>query len=70
MSISPIGPREIMQKEVKEVKRITDDEMWYEGERRGEYVHAEDPAVQRRVIEVILRIGESMRNEVINELSH
>jgi len=48
---------EIILEEITEVQRIIADETWYEGERRGQPVRANDPVVQKHVHEIINEFG-------------
>ncbi len=51
------------------IQKIIDDEMWYEGERRGHAVHRDDPVVREKVCCVVLRMGAEMRAHVLRELA-
>jgi hypothetical protein len=51
------------------IQKIYDDEMWFEGERRGHAVHRDDPVVREKVCCVILRMGAEMRAQVMRELA-
>lgn len=51
----------IVNRELPLIEKIVRDEMWYEGERRGCYVSADDPVVRENVCRVILRIGAQLR---------
>ena len=49
------------------IEQIVRDETWLEGERRGCYVSSDDPCVRERVCAVIMRIGQQLRDRVMNE---
>ena len=44
------------------IRKIIQDETWLAGERRGCQVHSDDCEVRERVCEVILRIGQQLRD--------
>lgn len=48
-------------RELPVIQKIIQDETWLEGERRGGYVASNDPVVQAHVCDVVLRIGEQLR---------
>ena len=50
-----------MFRQLPVIQKIIQDETWYESERRGCMVTADDPAVRERVCAVILRIGADLR---------
>ena len=56
----------IVAAQAQAVKKITQDEMWYEAERRGCYVPPDDPVIRRRVSDVILRVGEDLRKSTLS----
>lgn len=47
------------------IQKIIHDETWLEGERRGCCVEAHDPVVRENVCQVVLRIGQQLR-EALN----
>jgi hypothetical protein len=51
------------------IQQIIRDEMWYEGERRGCPVPADDPAVREQVCEIVLRIGRELRETILAQLA-
>jgi hypothetical protein len=51
----------IVFRELPVIEKIISDETWLEGERRGGYVSPEDPVVRERVCDVVLSIGEKLR---------
>ena len=50
------------------IRKIVNDETWYEGERRGRPVDPHDPVVSDHVADVIQRIGEQMRRTTLEHL--
>lgn len=44
------------------IQKIIQDETWLEGERRGCHVRSDDRVVRERVCNVILRIGQNLRD--------
>lgn len=48
--------------EIPVIRKVIQDETWYEGERRGCPVTPEDPVVCENVCQVILRIGCELRD--------
>ena len=70
----PVRERHLSQREIilhqrVFVERILRDETWYEGERRGCFVPENDPVVQHRLGEIILEVGESLRNDAVESLA-
>lgn len=51
------------------IKKVIDDETWYEGERRGCYVSSDDPVVRENVCLVILRIGRELREKFTAQIA-
>ncbi len=49
-------------RELPVIRKIIQDETWLEGERRGCVVKADDRIVRERVCEVVLRIGQQLRD--------
>ncbi len=47
--------------ELPAIEKIIADETWLEGERRGCPVPPDDPVVVERVCEIVLRIGQKLR---------
>jgi hypothetical protein len=43
------------------IARIIQDETWLEGERRGSPVESRDPVVVENVCAIVLRLGQSLR---------
>jgi hypothetical protein len=54
-------PDPIVQQEIHVIRKIVQDETWYESERRGCQVSADDPVVRENVCRVIFRIGAQLR---------
>ena len=46
------------------IQKIIQDETWLEGDRRGCHVRSDDRAVRDRVCDVILRVGQQLRDSV------
>jgi hypothetical protein len=51
----------IIRLELPIIARIIRDETWLESERRGCPVSPHDPALQARICEIVLRVGQEMR---------
>lgn len=58
-------PDPIVARELPLIHRIIEDETWLEGERRRCPVSADDPVVREHVCEVILRIGQQLRESLM-----
>jgi hypothetical protein len=56
-----IPPDPVLHHELPVIRKIIDDETWLEGERRGCQVLPTDEIVRERVCEVVLRIGQELR---------
>lgn len=54
----------VVVRELPVIRKIIEDETWLEGERRGCRVNADDRIVRDRVCEVVLRIGQQMRDAI------
>lgn len=52
----------ILFRELPVIQQIIHDELWLEGERRGCRVSADDRIVRDRVCEIVLRIGQQLRD--------
>ena len=59
----------IISSELPVIQRIIQDETWLEGERRGCFVLSGDPLVQEHVCQVILRIGQDLRKNTMEQFS-
>ena len=54
----------VLFRELPVIRKIIQDETWLEGERRGCHVTAEDRVVREKVCEVVLRIGQQLRDSI------
>lgn len=62
-------PRDpILFRELPVIQKIIDDETWLEGERRGRTVSPDDPVVREKVCEIVLRIGQQLRDSLTASL--
>ncbi len=52
----------VTRRQIAVINKIIQDETWLEGERRKEPVSPKDPAVRAKVCEIVLRIGQDLRN--------
>ena len=52
----------VAQHQLRVIHQIIHDETWLEGERRGCLVSPKDRVVRENVCQVILRIGQQMRD--------
>lgn len=52
----------IVARELPVIAKIIRDETWFEAERRGCPVSPNDPVVKARVCEVVLQIGQQLRD--------
>lgn len=59
----------VIFREIPVIKKVIDDEVWFEGERRGCPVSADDPVVRENVCQVILRIGWELREKILAQLA-
>lgn len=59
-SMNPSDP--VLFRQLPVIQKIIQDETWLEGERRGCHVRSDDRVVRDRVCEVILRIGQHLRD--------
>jgi hypothetical protein len=64
--LPPADP--VLLREVPVIRKIIQDEMWLEGERRGCPVPAHDTVVRENACKVILRVGQEMRDRIEREL--
>lgn len=62
-------PDPIVARELPVIFKIIADETWLEGERRGCPVSPSDPTVRAHVCEVVLRIGQQLREALEQEPS-
>jgi len=61
-------PSELIKAEIPIVEKIIRDETWYEGERRGAFVDPNDPTVQSKVVEVVEKCADKIRDEAIKKI--
>ncbi len=59
----------VLVRQMPRIEQIIRDETWYEGERRGCPVTADDPIVREHVCEVVLRIGAELRAAILADLA-
>jgi hypothetical protein len=59
----------VILRELPVIRKVIQDETWYEGERRGCPVPPEDPVVRENVCQVILRIGCELRASLAAKLA-
>ena len=55
-------PDPVIRGEIPVIQKVIEDETWFEGERRGCYVSADDPVVREHVCDVVMRIGSELRS--------
>ena len=51
----------VVFRELPVIRKIIADETWLEGERRGGYVSPEDPVVKEHVCDIVMKVGEKLR---------
>jgi hypothetical protein len=54
----------VLFRQLPVIRKIIDDEMWLEGERRGRPVSEDDTVVRERVCEIVLRVGRELRESL------
>lgn len=59
----------ILFRELPVIQKIIDDETWLEGERRGCHVSPDDQVVRRKVCDVVLRVGQELRDSLTAALA-
>ncbi len=52
----------VLRRQLPEIRKIIQDETWLEGERRGCPVAPTDRVVREKVCEVVLRVGQQLRD--------
>ena len=52
----------VLQRQLPVIRKIIQDETWLEGERRGCPVTPDDRVVREKVCEIVLRIGQQLRD--------
>ena len=60
----------IIKEEVDVVKKMMDDEAWYEGEHRHCQVSKDDSIVMDKVCSILLKDGLKIYNEIKEKLEH
>lgn len=60
--MNPCDP--ILFRELPVIRKIIEDETWLESERRGCRVGSDDRVVRDRVCQIILRIGQQLRDSL------
>ena len=65
--MNPLDP--VTSRQLPLIRKIIDDETWLESERRGCRVGADDRVVRDRVCQVILRIGQQLRESLSNSMN-
>lgn len=60
--MNPLDP--VVFRELPVIQKIIQDETWLEGERRGCHVRSDDHIVRERVCEIVLRIGQQLRDSL------
>ena len=64
-----IDQTEIIRAEIPIVEQMFRDETWYEGERRHQSVDQQDPTIVAKVLEICLRDGKKMHDEVEEKMT-
>ena len=59
----------ILIREIPVIRKVIEDETWYEAQRRGCPVSPDDPVVQENVCQVILRTGMELYEKLRAEIS-
>ena len=54
----------VLYRQLPAIQKIIQDETWLEGERRGCHVRPDDRVVRERVCEIVLRIGQQLRDSL------
>jgi hypothetical protein len=57
----------IVLQEIPVIRKIIQDEIWLEGERRGCPVAPTDAKVRQRVCEIVLNVGQQLREAIARE---
>jgi len=55
----------VLFRQVQVVQKIIADETWLEGERRGCPVSPDDRVVRENVCQIVLRVGQQMRDSAM-----
>lgn len=62
------NPDPIVVRQLPVIHKIIADETWLEGERRGQPVLPSDPVVRENVCQVVLRVGQQLRDSLQEEI--
>ena len=57
-------PDPVVVRQLPLIQKIIEDETWLEGERRGRHVAPDDPVVRDTVCQVVLRVGQQLRESL------
>ena len=64
-TLSPMASHDpVVTRQLPVIAQIIQDETWLEGERRGCPVASTDPRVRENVCEVVLRVGQQLRDRL------
>ncbi len=63
--VKDLNASDIIKAQIPLVKKIINDETWYEGERRHAPVAPDDTAVREKVLDIITRNGDKILTEAI-----
>jgi hypothetical protein len=63
-----IREEEVIKAEIPIIEKIVRDETWYEGERQGHSVNAEDPTVSKKVAEILNKYGNKIYDEALEHV--
>ena len=58
----------ILEEEIKRIKKIQDDEIWYEGERQHCMISSNDEFVQERVEKIVIENIDLIEHEVFEQV--
>ena len=65
--MNPLDP--VVSQQLPMIRKIIDDETWLESERRGCRVGSDDRVVRDKVCQVILRIGQQLRESLNSSIN-
>ena len=60
-----INPTDIYKEQIPVIRKMIEDECWYEGERRKSQVNPTDPAIILKVGQIVMEHGARMRLEAM-----
>ena len=60
---------EVIRAEVAVIQKMLDDETWYEGERRHNFVDPHDPVVLEHVLDICVRAGREILAETEKKIA-